>query len=149
MLQPASVDAELLKKAEPPSCEITGVTEPASGESGANADQNLVTIARLQIERDCYMNAERAVRGRLERLQKSSFTHASNDSEYVRKAEPPVCKIEGATKPPPGSGWPGAYADPNLLKIARLQLERECYKVAERAVRKRLERLQSSFVDDL
>lgn len=125
------------------------MTEPASGEPGANADQNLVTIARLQIERDCYMNAERAVRRRLERLQKSSFTHASSDSEHVKKAEPPSCKIKGATKPPQSSGWPGANADPNLLKIARLQLERECYKAAEHDVRGRLERLQSLFVDNL
>jgi hypothetical protein len=149
LLQPASVDAEFLKKAEPPACEIAGVTEPASGEPGANADQNLVTIARLQIERDCYMNAERAVRRRLERLQMWSIKHTSNDSEHMKKAEPPTCKIEGATKPPPGTPWPGANADPNLLKIGRLQLESECYKTAERAVRERLERLQSLFVDDL
>lgn len=149
LLQPASIDSELLEKAEPPSCEISGATEPAFGEPGANADKYLVTIARLQIERDCYMNAERAVRRRLERLQRSSFTHASNDSEHMKKAEPPSCKIKGATKPPPSSGWPGANADPSLLKIARFQLERECYKSAERDVRGRLERLQSLFVDDL
>ena len=71
---------------------------------------------------------------------------AAVDPELLKKAEPPSCEIEGATKPPPGAGLPGANADPNLLEIARLQLARDCYKAAERVVRRRLERLQRSYV---
>ena len=148
LVQSAAVDPELLKKAEPPSCEIEGATKPPAGAGlpGANADPNLLRIARLQLVSECYKDAERAVRRRLERLQRLSFKNASVDSELLKKAEPASCEIEGATKPPPGAGLPGANADPNLLEIARLQLASECHKAAERAVRRRLERLQRSYV---
>lgn len=69
--RPADVNPALLKKPNPPSCEIKGAAKPADSEvAGATADPNLVEIARLQLERDCFKDAERNVRQRLDRLQK-------------------------------------------------------------------------------
>lgn len=55
----------------------------------------------------------------------------------VDTAQPPDCKVKSIAKPPPGQA--GAAADPNLLEVARLELERDCYKRAEEAARRRLE----------
>ena len=68
-LEPAAVDPELLKRAKPPTCEFIGATKPPPGAPGANADPNLLEIARLQLVSECYQRAEREVRKRLERLQ--------------------------------------------------------------------------------
>jgi len=68
-LEPAALDPELLKRTKPPSCELTGATKPPPGTPGANADPNLLEIARLQLVSECYQRAEREVRERLERLQ--------------------------------------------------------------------------------
>lgn len=57
---------------------------------------------------------------------------------------PPDCTVAGVEKPSPASGAPGAHADANLLEIARLEIERDCYKKVEHRVRGELERLQWS-----
>ena len=54
----------------------------------------------------------------------------------------PDCTVEGVAKPALSSGEPGAYADPNLLEIARLEIERDCYKKAEQDLRDEIERYQ-------
>jgi hypothetical protein len=78
---------------------------------------------------------------------KKALELAAVDPELLKRAKPPSCELTGGAKPSPGT--PGANADPNLLEIARLQLVNECYKLAERTVRKRLERLQNAFADRL
>lgn len=50
----------------------------------------------------------------------------------------PDCSVEGA-KLPADAGAPGATADPNLLEVARLEIERDCYKKAEQELRRRIE----------
>ena len=57
---------------------------------------------------------------------------------------PPNCKVKGV-KPPVDSDAPGANADPKLLELARLEIERDCYKRAERISRRRLKKLQRSI----
>ena len=52
----------------------------------------------------------------------------------------PDCRVKGAKKPSQASGAPDAFADPNLLEVARLELERDCYKAAEKEVRRDLEK---------
>ena len=139
-VQHTAVDPKLLKKAEPPSCRFDGVTKPprGSGRPGAYADPNLMEIARLQLVSDCYKVAERAVRERLAWLQTALVKPASDGSTPMKKAEPPLCEIEGA-------GTAGSNTERNLEKIAQLRRVGECYKAAERAARTHLERLQSSF----
>jgi predicted negative regulator of RcsB-dependent stress response len=58
----------------------------------------------------------------------------------------PNCNIKGAERPAASSGNPAAYADPNLLEVARLELERDCYKDAEQSLRERLKRLEDSTI---
>lgn len=57
----------------------------------------------------------------------------------------PDCTVEGVAKPAPSSGEPGAYADPNLLEVARLEIERDCYKKAEQDLREEVEKFQQSY----
>ena len=57
----------------------------------------------------------------------------------------PDCTVEGVAKPAPASGEPGAYADPNLLEVARLEIERDCYKKAEQDLRDEVEKYQQSI----
>ena len=59
--------------------------------------------------------------------------------------DPPDCTVEGVEKPAPSSGEPGAYADPNLLEVARLEIERDCYKKAEHDLREEVEKFQQSI----
>jgi hypothetical protein len=59
--------------------------------------------------------------------------------------DPPDCTVEGVAKPVPSSGEPGAYADPNLLEVARLEIERDCYKKAEQHLREEVEKFQQSY----
>lgn len=54
----------------------------------------------------------------------------------------PDCTVEGVAKPATSSGEPGAYADPNLLEVARLEIERDCYKKAEQNLRDEMEKYQ-------
>lgn len=142
------VDPELLKKVAPPACEFKGVAKPptGSGHPGAEADPNLLKIAQLQLVSECYRSAERAVRKRFEQLRRARLRRASVDPELVKKIPPPACTFESAAAVPPHRGQPGAEADPNLLKIAQLQLVSECYRTAEHAVRKRLEQLQGALL---
>ncbi|MGI9403520.1 MAG: hypothetical protein ACR2OF_03295 [Hyphomicrobium sp.] len=58
---------------------------------------------------------------------------------------PPDCTVEGIKKPAPSSGEPGAYADPNLLEVARLEIERDCYKKAEQNLRDEVEKFQPAI----
>jgi len=69
---------------------------------------------------------------------------ATPESELRAPPSPPDCTVAGAAKPSPASGAPGAYADPNLLEVARLEIERDCYKEAEEAARRRLKTIQGS-----
>ena len=69
---------------------------------------------------------------------------AVSDTKLLAPPSAPKCAIKGVAKPPAGSNAPGADADPNLLEVARLEIERDCYKEAERAVRRRLETLLRS-----
>lgn len=57
----------------------------------------------------------------------------------------PDCTVEGVAKPALASGEPGAYADPNLLEVARLEIERDCYKKAEQDLRDEVEKYEQSI----
>ena len=61
-----------------------------------------------------------------------SITHAeAGESD----AAPPACEFEAGKATPKGA--PGT-ADPDLLEIARLEVERDCYKDAEQSLRARV-----------
>ena len=68
-----TIESELLARPSPPNCAVKEIDVPAAGtdEPGASADPKLLEAARLEIERDCYENAEKSVRQQLERLQNS------------------------------------------------------------------------------
>lgn len=53
-------------EAQQPDCTVKSVVKPAPGKAGSTADPNLVEVARLELERDCYKRAEEAARRRLE-----------------------------------------------------------------------------------
>jgi hypothetical protein len=67
------------------------------------------------------------------------------DQALLERVHEPECKVKGATRPVPGTGETGDSADPNLIEIARLQLERDCYRNAEISVRGKLKRLQDAM----
>lgn len=69
---------------------------------------------------------------------------AGPGAKLLARPSAPKCAVKGVAKPPAGSNAPGADADPNLLEVARLEIERDCYKEAERTVRRRLEALLRS-----
>jgi hypothetical protein len=69
---------------------------------------------------------------------------ATRDEAASASPSPPDCSVKGAKTPSEASGAPEAYADRNLLEIARLELERDCYKTAENDARRRLKGLQQS-----
>ncbi len=48
----------------PPACDVE--TDAVAESAGARVDPNLVEIARLEVERDCYKGAEEDLRQRLE-----------------------------------------------------------------------------------
>jgi hypothetical protein len=71
-------------------------------------------------------------------------------STYIVSAEaetgpdemaPPVCDVETAAV----AESPGTRVDPNLVEIARLEVERDCYKGAEAELRQRLEGAPASL----
>jgi hypothetical protein len=64
------------------------------------------------------------------------------DTKLLKKPAAPQCQVAKPAVTNGGSAAPEQLADPNLLEIARLELERDCYKAAEQSSRKRLERLQ-------
>ena len=68
----------------------------------------------------------------------------TRDEVALASPSPPDCSVKGAKTPSEASGAPEAYADRNLLEIARLELERDCYKAAEKEARRRLKGLQQS-----
>ena len=70
--------------------------------------------------------------------------HYSPPSHLLKNIDSPNCEIEGVKKPPTDSGAAGANADQELLDAARLEIERDCFKDAERKVRQQLEELQNS-----
>jgi hypothetical protein len=49
---------------------------------------------------------------------------------------PPACEFEAAQAAPKGGAT--GTADPDLLEIARLEVERDCYKDAEESLRARV-----------
>jgi hypothetical protein len=55
-----TADAEIV----PPTCEVE--TASIAESSGARVDPNLVEIARLEVERDCYRSAEARLRQNLQ-----------------------------------------------------------------------------------
>lgn len=77
--------------------------------------------------------------------QRSSQAHAQPrvNPGLLKRAKAPSCDVADAGKDA-SVNTPAATADPNLVEIARLQLERDCFKTAELNVRRRLNKLQSS-----
>lgn len=69
---------------------------------------------------------------------------ATRDEAASASPSPPDCSVKGAKTPSEASGAPEAYADRNLLEIARLELERDCFKAAEKNARRSLKGLQQS-----
>jgi hypothetical protein len=51
----------------PPACEVHANAAASAAASGTHVDPNLVEIARLEVERDCYKGAEADLRQRLQR----------------------------------------------------------------------------------
>jgi len=66
----------------------------------------------------------------------------TRDEPALASPSAPDCSVKGAKTPSEASGAPEAYADRNLLEIARLELERDCYKAAEKNARRSLKSLQ-------
>jgi hypothetical protein len=64
-----------------------------------------------------------------------SITHAEAGESGVA---PPACEFEAAEATPKGAS---GTADPDLLEIARLEVERDCYKDAEESLRARVNTL--------
>ncbi len=68
-------------------------------------------------------------------------------SHLLKVATPPNCKFESVKKPPAESGVIGSKADQELLDVARLRLERDCLRNAEKKVRRQLEQLQDAVAE--
>jgi hypothetical protein len=68
----------------------------------------------------------------------------TRDEPALASPSAPDCSVKGAKTPSETSGAPEAYADRNLLEIARLELERDCYKAAEKNARRNLKSQQQS-----
>lgn len=83
-------------------------------------------------------DAELASRNRMEKLQRQM--QASN---MLVKPSAPRCDYTVNLTDQSKLGWPAKSADPELIRIAGLELERDCYKKAERIIRGRLERIQT------
>ncbi len=64
----AATDAGQMAAVEPPACDVgsSDTVETRAKTAGTNVDPNLVEIARLEVERDCYKGAEENLRQRLE-----------------------------------------------------------------------------------
>jgi hypothetical protein len=58
----------------PPHCDVgtNAAVETAAKESGTVVDPDLMEIARLEVERDCYKKAESKLRNRVETVQPAS-----------------------------------------------------------------------------
>lgn len=54
---------------------------------------------------------------------------------------PPDCDGAASAAQRAAKGAPGALVDPDLLEIARLEIERDCYREAENSLRHRVETL--------
>jgi len=65
---------------------------------------------------------------------------AAPQSGRVAAIEPPACEVESSTQVETSAESTGAHVDPNLVEIARLEVERDCYKGAEERLRQRLEK---------
>jgi hypothetical protein len=50
----------------PPACDVDASAAATAEASGTHVDPNLVEIARLEVERDCYKGAEASLRQHLE-----------------------------------------------------------------------------------
>lgn len=72
-------------------------------------------------------------------------TRPTVDTSLLARVKVPICAVKGIDRPNGASDEPGASSDPNLVEIARLQLERDCYKEQEAAVRAQLDRLQNAI----
>jgi hypothetical protein len=55
---------------------------------------------------------------------------------------PPRCDVEANAAARAAAGAPGVVVDSDLVEIAKLEVERDCYRQAEQGLRRRLERLQ-------
>jgi len=69
-----------------------------------------------------------------------STAEAAPQSVRVAAIEPPVCHVESSSSVETSAESAGAHVDPNLVEIARLEVERDCYKSAEERLRQRLEK---------
>lgn len=59
----------------------------------------------------------------------------------------PKCAVKSPGADPGDKPGPEQLADPKLLEIARLEIERDCYKAAEVRNRKALRKLQATISD--
>jgi len=65
------------------------------------------------------------------------------EAELLTKPSPPNCKYQQLQSGQAAS--PQLLPDPKLLEIVQLEFERDCYRKAEAAGRRRLERLQQAL----
>lgn len=56
------------------------------------------------------------------------------------------CDVEANAAARATAGAPGVVVDPDLVEIAKLEIERDCYRLAEQGLRQRLQTLQHSSV---
>jgi hypothetical protein len=64
---------------------------------------------------------------------------AATEADRVAAVEPPACNVEKSASVEKSAESSGTHVDPNLVEIARLEVERDCYKGAEESLRQRLE----------
>lgn len=67
------------------------------------------------------------------------------DGKLLKAPAAPSCAVKVPSAPESDKPGPEQLADPKLLEIARLEIERDCYKTAERASRKKLDKLQQTI----
>ena len=69
------------------------------------------------------------------------------DPKLLKSPPTPKCAVKAPDAASDGTPGPEQLADPELLEIARLEVERDCYKAAEIASRKKLKKLQATVSD--
>lgn len=69
------------------------------------------------------------------------------DPKLLKALPAPKCAVKTPSADPGDKPGPEQLADPKLLEIARLEVERDCYKAAEVRNRKALKKLQATVND--
>jgi hypothetical protein len=75
-----------------------------------------------------------------------SAAEAAVGPEPAAPVTPPHCDVEASAAARTAEGAPGVVVDPDLVEIAKLEIERDCYRQAEEHLRQRLDTLQHSSV---